>query len=68
MNNKYKEILRLNDITPETQGWALLYVEAERPIPETWRNEFYDELCSPDDLYRTTLEQSIRYFGVRWSK
>ncbi len=46
--------------------WALLYVEAERGIPKTWQNEFIDHLVSEDLEYRRQLEESVRWFGVRW--
>ena len=54
------------DYGPNYAGWARVYVEAERPIPETWRNAFYDELVSDNQEYKKSLEESIRFFGVRW--
>jgi len=50
-----------------SKGWAKIFVEAEQPIPESLRSEFYDELVSPDLGYRKALEESISYFGVRWN-
>ena len=54
------------DNGPVRPGWAKTYVEAEQPIPEEWRNAFYDELTDPNNGYRKQLEESVRYFGVRW--
>lgn len=53
---------------PNYAGWARVYVEAERPIPESWRSAFYDELVSENWLYRKKLEESLHWFGVRWTK
>ena len=47
-------------------GWARDYVEAEKPIPSEWRIAFYDELASDNFLYREKLEESVRWFGIRW--
>ena len=49
-------------------SWGRVWVEAEKPIPERLRSEFYEELCSPNEVYRKELEESVRWFGVRWSK
>jgi hypothetical protein len=60
---------RLLDFTFEpgqSKGWARVYVEGEHPIPEKFRSDFYDELLSEDVEYRHALEESVRYFGVRW--
>jgi len=46
--------------------WALLYVEAERPVPLAWRDSFYDHLVSPDLEYRKQLEESLHWFGINW--
>lgn len=51
---------------PTKPGWALIYVVSEVAIPESWRNDFYDELISKDDSYRRALEDSIKTHGVRW--
>jgi hypothetical protein len=50
------------------KGWAKLYVEAEEPIPEEWKDDFLEELTSPNLDYRQALEESVRWFGVRWEK
>ena len=63
-----KKTLRSNDVNPDYVGWAKVYVEAEKHVPEAWRSEFYDELVSEDLEYRRALEESLRYFGVRWTK
>jgi hypothetical protein len=47
--------------------WALRYVESEQPMREEWREAFYDELVSSDLEYRKALEDSVRYYGVRWA-
>lgn len=49
-------------------GWALDYVEAEYPIPRSWTNAFINEVTLNQPGYIKQLEDSIRYFGVRWSK
>jgi hypothetical protein len=51
---------------PPYEGWAKLYVDAERGIPKAWYNDFIDELVSEDVHYRHQLEESVRYFGVHW--
>ena len=51
---------------PSYEGWAKVYVQSERGIPEAWRNGFYDELTHTDEEYRKSLEQAIRVHGVRW--
>lgn len=53
---------------PASPGWAKAWICAERPIPETWRNYFYDELVSEDLEYRKSLEEDVRWHGVRWNK
>lgn len=53
--------------SPPAPGWAKEFVEAEQPIPEFWRESFYDELVCEDLLYRKDLEKSLRQHGVRWS-
>lgn len=50
------------------EGWAKAFVEAERPIPESWREDFYAELFTDNEEYRKKLEESVRWFGVRWAK
>lgn len=55
------------DNGPIAEKWALTYVCAEVPIKEEWRNAFIDELTHPDVTYREQLEESVRYFGVRWA-
>lgn len=57
-----------HDGAPNHAGWALAYIEAERPVPESWRNRFYDELFTDNEEYRKKLEESVRWFGVRWAK
>lgn len=41
-------------------GWAKVWIEAEHPMPENWRSEFYKELVSEDLGYKKELEQAIR--------
>jgi hypothetical protein len=53
---------------PHVDGWALGYVESEYSIPESWRNDFYDELTSENVEYRELLEEAVRWYGVRWAK
>lgn len=51
---------------PIADKWAAVYVAAEEPIKEEWRNAFIDELTHTDEEYRHTLENLTRYFGVCW--
>jgi hypothetical protein len=53
-------------LAPHYVGWAKNYVEQESPIPETWRDKFYDELVSEDAEYRKNLELALKVHGVRW--
>lgn len=48
-------------------GWALSFITDEKPIPETWRDRFYNELVSENAAYKQTLEEAVRQHGVRWS-
>ena len=52
---------------PDTKGWAKKYIDTEIPIPEKWRDKFYDELVSDDEQYKNDLNESIRKHGVRWN-
>ena len=54
------------DNGPIRPGWAKTYVEAEESIPKEWTNAFIDELTSPNETDRKAIEESVRYFGVRW--
>jgi hypothetical protein len=72
LNRKAKKLFEslhgaAHDGVPNVKGWAITYIEAEKPIPRVWYNDFLDELTSDNDEYRHALEASIRYFGVRWS-
>jgi hypothetical protein len=49
-------------------SWGKMWVEAEKPIPKEFKSDFYDELTSNNVEYRHALEESIRWFGVRWEK
>jgi hypothetical protein len=53
---------------PPHQGWAKSFVIAEQPIPENWRDSFYDELVHKDSQYKKELEEALRQHGVRWAK
>ncbi len=48
------------------KGWSKILIDKEVPIPEAWRDKFYDELISEDVEYRQALEESIRKNGVRF--
>lgn len=62
-----KKLFEFDDpLTRTKNSWALCYVEAEKPVPEKLRNSFYEELISSHARYRERLEESIRWFGVRW--
>ena len=77
MTQEEAQILRINawkyvdvcPIGPNTGlGWSKILIEANHPILEEWRSDFYDELCSTNETYRKSLEDSVRWFGVRWGK
>ncbi len=58
-----------NDPLITTQDcWAKLWVEAEKTIPQHMKNDFLDELTSSNIEYRHALEESVRWFGVRYEK
>ena len=68
LNKAAKEVLMdFSFGAPHSPGWAKVYVEAEQPIPKLLTNEFIDELVSDDLEYRRELEESVRWFGVKWS-
>lgn len=59
------DVIKMNALW--LKGWAKVYVESETPIPKDWYDDFLDELTEKDEDYRHALEESVRYFGVRWS-
>ena len=68
LNRSAKDVMVDFTFAPgQTAGWGKVYVEAEHPIPEEYRDAFYDELVHEDLEYRKALEESVRYFGVRWA-
>ena len=67
LNEFAKKLIQHDDpLCRMKNSWGRVYVEAERPIPEKLRSDFYDELTSDNIEYRKALEESVRYFGVRW--
>jgi len=67
LNEFAKKLIQHDDpLCRMKNSWARVYVEAERPIPEKLRSDFYDELTSDNLEYREALEKSVRWFGVRW--
>ena len=48
---------------PNYAGWARLYIEAGRVIPEQWRDAFQRELDSDNKAYANALRRSIATFG-----
>lgn len=48
---------------PNYAGWARLYVEARKAVPEKWRTAFARELASDNKAYATALRRSIASFG-----
>ena len=67
INDFAKKLIQNDDpLCCMKNSWGRVYVEAERPIPEKLRSDFYDELTSDNLEYRKELEDSIRWFGVRW--
>ena len=50
----------------QEKGWAQVFVCAEQPIPQEWRDAFLDEITSEDVGYKKMLEEDLRTFGVRW--
>ena len=57
----------LEQLMPHKNEWALEYVITETAIPKIWREFFYDELVSENEVYRNELENALRVHGVRWS-
>lgn len=50
---------------PNYAGWARLYVQANRPIPERWREAFHRELHVADNpSYSVALARDIATYGV----
>lgn len=69
LNESAKKLIQDEDFTCfQKDSWAKIYVEAEKSIPIKFRNDFIDELTSSNEEYRKALEESVRYFGVRWTK
>jgi len=52
-----------DDDGPNYAGWARLYIEAGRAIPEKWRAAFQRELDSDNKSYANALRRSIATFG-----
>lgn len=57
----------VRDDGPNYAGWARIYVEGQRSIPEKWRNAFEAERNSDNVAYERALEISINTFGVKWA-
>lgn len=53
---------------PNYAGWARVYVEACRVIPNKWKGAFRRELRSDNKAYTQALWVSILLFGVRFDK
>jgi hypothetical protein len=61
-----EKMLTLVYVPGTTRKWAKTFVEAEKRIPESMRDDFINELTHQDPEYRKALEESVRWFGVRW--
>jgi hypothetical protein len=67
LNEFAKKLIQHDDaLCRMKDSWGRVWVEAEQPIPEKLRSDFYDELTSDNLVYRKELEESVRWFGVRW--
>lgn len=51
---------------PNYAGWARVYVEARKPIPQKWKQAFEAERKSDNKAYAAALEEVIAHFGVRF--
>lgn len=56
--------LGTDDGKPNYAGWARCYVEAQMPIPASWRDDFNAELDSDNKAYAAALSRSIETFGM----
>lgn len=54
-------------LRPNYAGWARLYVEARRPVPDRWRDAFTAELNGDNERYVAALSRSLATFGVRFT-
>jgi hypothetical protein len=48
---------------PNYAGWARIYIEAGKAMPEKWRGAFERELASDNHHYAVALRRSIATFG-----
>lgn len=50
--------------SPNVAGWERMYVEAQRALPEKWKNAFEKSLFDTSNvLYLSALRRSIATFG-----
>lgn len=66
LNYVARKLVAFHDRVIPFERWGKAYVDSETPIPVKYRSDFYDELLHPDLGYRRSLEESVRWFGVRW--
>jgi hypothetical protein len=66
LNYVAKKLVAFHDKVIPFERWGKAYVDSETPIPLRFREEFYNELTHPDLGYRRSLEESVRWFGVRY--
>lgn len=52
---------------PNYAGWARIYVQARRPVPEAWRAAFLSELNDENERYRDALRRDVLTYGVTFA-
>lgn len=50
---------------PNYSGWARLYVQAGKIIPEKFKEAFYNQLNSDNKLYAEALQEDIKKYGLK---
>lgn len=66
--NGYGEKKNGEPIAPNYSGWARVYVQAQKMIPNKYWNAFQEEMCSDNKLYAKALMEDCKFYGLTLEK
>lgn len=66
--NGYGDQLNGKPYAPNYSGWARVYVQAGRNIPNRYVEAFAEELKSENKLYADALREDIAYYSLNSSR